>query len=45
MTVGGSTYRGIARGRSFTANGWGDGAAGVDLQAVAGMAALTVTES
>lgn len=45
VTVGGSTYRGIARGRSFTANGWVDGTPGVDVQAVAGMAALTVTES
>jgi hypothetical protein len=45
VTVGGSTYHGIARGRSFTANGWGDGTPGVDLQAVAGMSALTVTEN
>ena len=43
VTVGGLTHRGIAAGRSFTAYGWNDGGAGVDLQAVAGMSALTVT--
>lgn len=43
VTVGGQTHHGIAAGRSFTAYGWNDGAAGVDLQAVAGMSALTVT--
>jgi hypothetical protein len=43
VTVGGQTHRGIAAGRSFTAYGWNDGEAGVDLQAVAGMSALTVT--
>jgi hypothetical protein len=43
VTLPGSAYRGIAPGRSFTANGWGSGATGVDLLAEAGMAALTVT--
>jgi len=45
VTVGGSTHHGIAAGQSFTANGWGEDAPGVDVQAVAGMSALTVTES
>jgi hypothetical protein len=44
VTLGGATHYGIAPGRSFTANGWAAGAAGVDLQAVAGMAALDVLE-
>jgi len=43
VTLDGSTYHGIAPGRSFTAYGWGSGGTGVDLFAVAGMAALTVT--
>jgi hypothetical protein len=43
VTLPGSTYRGIAPGRSFTANGWGSGARGVDVLAEAGMATLTVT--
>jgi hypothetical protein len=42
VTLGGATHDGIAPGRSFTANGWVAGAAGVDLQAVAGMATLDV---
>ncbi len=42
VTLAGATHYGIAPGRSFTANGWAPGAAGVDLQAVAGMAALDV---
>jgi hypothetical protein len=42
VTLGGATHYGIAPGRSFTANGWAHGSAGVDLQAVAGMAALDV---
>ena len=37
--------RTFAPGRSFTAYGWGTGAAGIDLSAVAGMLALTVTAS
>jgi hypothetical protein len=45
VTLAGSTHRGIAPGRSFTAYGWGFGTAGVDLVAVAGMSALTVTDS
>ncbi|HEY0001870.1 MAG TPA: hypothetical protein VGB74_15560 [Actinoplanes sp.] len=45
VTLGGSTYRGIAPGKSFTAYGWGPGTPGIDLEAVAGMAALTVTNS
>ncbi|WIM99206.1 hypothetical protein ACTOB_002850 [Actinoplanes oblitus] len=43
VTVGGTTHRGIAPGRSFTTRGWGTGDAGVDLQAVAGLSTLTVT--
>ena len=43
VTLGGTTHRGIAPGRSFTAYGWASGAAGVDLFAMAGMSALTVT--
>jgi hypothetical protein len=42
VTLAGATHRGIAPGRSFTANGWAAGAAGIDLLAVAGMSALTV---
>jgi len=45
VTLGGTTHRGIAPGRSFTAYGWETGAAGIDLSAVAGMSALTVTAS
>ena len=44
VTLGGSIHRGIAPGQSFTAYGWGDGTAGIDLQAVAGMGGLTVTD-
>ncbi|WP_189331629.1 hypothetical protein [Actinoplanes ianthinogenes] len=43
VTLGGTTHQGIAPGRNFTANGWGSTEAGVDLQAVAGLSALTVT--
>jgi hypothetical protein len=43
VTVDGSTHRGIAPGRSFTANGWDSADSGIDLLAVAGMAALTIT--
>jgi hypothetical protein len=43
VTLGGTTHRGIAPGQSFTAYGWKSGAAGIDLFAVAGMSALTVT--
>jgi hypothetical protein len=42
VTLAGATHTGIAPGKSFTAYGWGDGSAGVDLLAVAGMSALTV---
>ncbi|GAA2660673.1 hypothetical protein [Paractinoplanes durhamensis] len=44
VTLAGATHRGIAPGQSFTANGWGTGETGVDVSAVAGMSALTVTE-
>jgi hypothetical protein len=44
VTLAGATHKGIAPGQSFTANGWGNGEAGFDVQAVAGMSALTVTE-
>jgi hypothetical protein len=43
VTLDGATHRGIAPGKSFTAYGWGSGGAGIDLFAVAGMSALTVT--
>jgi hypothetical protein len=42
LTIGGRTHNGIAPGQSFTANGWLDGRAGVDVQAVGGMAAFSV---
>ncbi|GIM96265.1 hypothetical protein [Paractinoplanes toevensis] len=45
VTLAGATHKGIAPGRSFTANGWGNGEAGFDVEAVAGMSALTITES
>ncbi|GAA0574992.1 hypothetical protein GCM10010172_69550 [Paractinoplanes ferrugineus] len=45
VTLAGATHRGIAPGQSFTANGWqNDGAAGFDIEAVAGMSALTITD-
>jgi hypothetical protein len=34
VTLDGTTHRGIAPGRSFTAYGWGTGATGIDLSAV-----------
>jgi hypothetical protein len=43
VTLPGVTHHGIAPGRSFTANGWDSGRAGVDLLAEAGMATLTVS--
>jgi hypothetical protein len=43
VTLDGATHRGIAPGKSFTAYGWGSGGTGIDLFAVAGMSALTVT--
>lgn len=45
VTLDGATHRGIAPGRSFTAYGWGSAGVGIDLLAVAGMSALTVTAS
>ena len=45
VTLDGATHRGIAPGRSFTAYGGGSAAAGIDLSAVAGMSAMTVTAS
>ncbi|MEU4240391.1 hypothetical protein [Actinoplanes sp. NPDC026619] len=44
ITLDGATHRGIAPGQSFTANGWDAAGIGFDVQAVAGLAALTVTE-
>ncbi|GIF17497.1 hypothetical protein BJ973_009538 [Actinoplanes tereljensis] len=44
VTLAGATHKGIAPGQSFTANGWGSGEAGFDVQAVAGMSALTITD-
>lgn len=44
VTLAGTTHRGIAPGQSFTANGWQtDNPTGFDVQAVAGMSALTIT--
>lgn len=45
VTLDGATHRGIAPGKSFTAYGWGSAGVGIDLLAVAGMSALTVTAS
>lgn len=42
-TLDGTTHQGIAPGQSFTANGWGQSNTGVDLQAQAGVGALTAT--
>jgi hypothetical protein len=42
VVLDGQTHQGIAAGQTFTANGWQDGAAGVDVRARAGVGALTV---
>lgn len=42
VTLDGTTHKGIAPGRSFTTDNWA-GTAGIDLLAVAGLSALTVT--
>jgi hypothetical protein len=42
VVLDGQTHQGIAAGQSFTANGWQEGAAGVDVQARAGVGALVV---
>jgi hypothetical protein len=44
VTVYGDTHYGIAPGKSFTAAGWADRGDGVDVQAVAGMSALSVAD-
>jgi hypothetical protein len=41
VTLDGTTHKGIAPGRSFTTTNWA-GTKGVDLEAVAGLATLTV---
>ncbi len=42
VTLDGTTHKGIAPGRSFTTGNWA-GTAGIDLLAIAGLSALTVT--
>jgi len=42
VLLDGRTHRGVAAGRTFTPRSWPDTADRVDLQAVAGLAALTV---
>ncbi|WP_433376972.1 hypothetical protein ACQPZX_08860 [Actinoplanes sp. CA-142083] len=42
VTVFGQTHQGVAGGQSFTANGWSDGAPGVDVQARAGAGVVIV---
>ncbi|GAA2626866.1 hypothetical protein [Paractinoplanes durhamensis] len=42
VVLDGQTHQGIGAGQNFTANGWQDGAAGVDVQARAGVGALMV---
>lgn len=44
ITVGGTTHRGVAPGRSFGVDGWAEGSAGLDVQALAGMSSLDVVE-
>ncbi|MFI1990373.1 hypothetical protein [Actinoplanes sp. NPDC020271] len=43
VTLDGTTHKGIAPGRSFTSGDW-SGTAGIDLLAVAGLSALTVSD-
>jgi hypothetical protein len=43
VILDGQTHQGIAAGQTFTANGWTDGAAGVDVRARAGVGALVVS--
>jgi hypothetical protein len=45
VTVGGTVRQGVAPGQVFTANGWGQTNTGVDVQAQAGVGALTVVAS
>lgn len=42
VTIAGQPHQGVAGGQSFTANGWQDGAAGVDVQARAGAGVVIV---
>ncbi|UQU62117.1 hypothetical protein COUCH_24095 [Couchioplanes caeruleus] len=42
VMLGGRTHRGVAAGQTFTTRSWTDTADRVDVQAVAGLAALTV---
>ncbi|WP_199514758.1 hypothetical protein [Nucisporomicrobium flavum] len=42
VMLGGRTHRGVAAGQTFTTRAWTDTADRVDVQAVAGLAALTV---
>ncbi|GAA0536999.1 hypothetical protein GCM10010172_17960 [Paractinoplanes ferrugineus] len=43
LVLDGQTHQGISAGQSFTANGWQNGTAGVDVQARAGVGALVVS--
>jgi len=43
VTVNGQVHQGVAGGQSFTANGWQDGGAGVDVRAQAGAGAVQVS--
>lgn len=44
VTIDGRTHQGVGGGQVFTADGWRDGAAGVDVQASAGAGGITITE-
>jgi hypothetical protein len=43
VTIDGQVHQGVAGGQSFTANGWKDGAAGLDVRAQAGAGAVQVS--
>jgi hypothetical protein len=42
VTLFGQSHQGVAAGQSFTANGWSEGAPGVDVQARAGVGVVIV---
>jgi hypothetical protein len=44
VTLDGQTHQGVGGGQVFTAGGWQDGGAGVDVQARAGAGGITITE-
>jgi len=43
VTIDGTPHQGVAGGQSFTAGNWQAGAAGVDVQATAGVGTLVIT--